>query len=170
MALANSEATKEGRLALLSAFARRFSERNGTPDAELLAYIKRLIDEVDMSAMGDTAMKIAADVLMFDPDAAIGIIEAAVKGQPRRSRMPPTLSYPFCVHGEDQAQGEGGGQGAFPHFRSSIAADCTLVRVDLRKAGCQRNNGLAIEDGAGTPCISYVLWSISNVATRASST
>lgn len=80
MALANSEATKEGRLALLSAFARRFSERNGTPDAELLAYIKRLIDEVDMSAMGDTAMKIAADVLMFDPDAAIGIIEAAVKG------------------------------------------------------------------------------------------
>lgn len=30
--------------------------------------------------MGDMAMNIAADVLIFDPDAAIGIIEAAVKG------------------------------------------------------------------------------------------
>lgn len=80
MALANSEATKESRLALLSAFARRFSERNGMPDPELLAYIKRLIDEVDLSSMGDAAISIAADVLIFDPDAAIGIIEAAVKG------------------------------------------------------------------------------------------
>lgn len=80
MALANSEATKENRLALLSAFARRLTERNGKLDPEVLEYIKRLIAEVDFSSMGDQAMKIAADVLMFDPDAAIGIIESAVKG------------------------------------------------------------------------------------------
>lgn len=80
MALANSEATKENRLALLSAFARRSSERNGKPDPEILEYIKRLIAEVDFSSMGDQAVNIAADVLMFDPDAAIGIIESAVKG------------------------------------------------------------------------------------------
>jgi len=80
MALANSEATKENRLALLSAFARRSSERNGKLDPEILEFIKRLIAEVDFSSMGDQAMAIAADVLMFDPDAAIGIIESAVKG------------------------------------------------------------------------------------------
>ncbi|CAI10629.1 hypothetical protein p2A209 (plasmid) [Aromatoleum aromaticum EbN1] len=80
MALANAEATKEDRLALLSAFARRLSERNGKLDSEIAEYIKRLIAEVDFSSMGDMAMNIAADILMFDPDAAIGIIESAVKG------------------------------------------------------------------------------------------
>lgn len=80
MALANAAATKEDRLALLSAFGRRLSERNGNLDPEIAEYIKRLIGEVDFSSMGDMAMNIAADVLIFDPDAAIGIIEAAVKG------------------------------------------------------------------------------------------
>lgn len=80
MALANAAATKEDRLTLLSAFARRLSERNGRLDTEIADYIKRLIAEVDFSSMGDMAMNIAADVLMFDPDAAIGIIESAVKG------------------------------------------------------------------------------------------
>ncbi|WP_296223699.1 hypothetical protein [Ralstonia sp. UBA689] len=80
MALANTEATKEDRLRLLSAFARRLTERNGTLEPELLSYINRLIDEVDFSALGDKAVNIAADVLMFDPDSAIGIIESAVKG------------------------------------------------------------------------------------------
>lgn len=80
MALANSEATKEDRLALLSAFARRLIERKGKIDPELLAYIRRLIAEVDFSLLGDMAVSIAADVLIFEPDAAIGIIESAVKG------------------------------------------------------------------------------------------
>lgn len=80
MALANAEATKEDRLALLSAFARRLSEQNGKLDPEVVGYIKGLISEIDFSSMGDMAINIAADVLMFDPDAAIGIIEAAVKG------------------------------------------------------------------------------------------
>ena len=80
MALANAEATKEDRLALLSAFARRLSERNGNLDTEILEYIKRLIAEIDFSSLGDMAMNIAADVLLFDQDAAIGIIESAVRG------------------------------------------------------------------------------------------
>lgn len=80
MALANAEATKEDRLALLSAFGRRVSERDGKLDSEIAQYIKRLITEIDFSPMGDMAMNIAADVLMFDPDSAIGIIESAVKG------------------------------------------------------------------------------------------
>ena len=80
MALANAEATKEGRLALLSAFARRLWERRGSLDPEILDYIRRLTSEVDFGSMGDRAMSIAADVLFFEPDVAIGIIESAVKG------------------------------------------------------------------------------------------
>jgi len=67
MALANAEATKEDRLALLSAFARRLSERNGKLDSEIAEYIKRLTAEVDFSSMGDMAMNIAADILMLRP-------------------------------------------------------------------------------------------------------
>jgi hypothetical protein len=80
LALANAEATKEDRLVLLSAFARRLTERNGKIEPELLNHIGRLIQEVNFEELGDKAVKIAADVLIFDPDAAIGIIESAVKG------------------------------------------------------------------------------------------
>ena len=80
LALANAEATKEDRLELLSAFARRVTERRGEIEPELLAYIGTLIRDVNFSDLGDKAIKIAADVLVFDADAAIGIIESAVKG------------------------------------------------------------------------------------------
>jgi hypothetical protein len=80
MALANGEATKEGRLALLAGFARRLMEKRGAIDIEIRDYIVSLISEVDFASMGDEAMKIAADVLIFDPDAAIGVIDSAVKG------------------------------------------------------------------------------------------
>jgi len=80
MALANAEATKEDRLMLLCAFARRVVERNGKVEPELLAFVGRLVQEVDFGAMGDKAIDIAADVLIFDPDTAISIIESAVKG------------------------------------------------------------------------------------------
>lgn len=80
LALANAEVTKEDRLVLLSAFARRLTERNGKIEPELLDHIGRLIQEVNFEELGDKAVEIAADVLIFDPDAAIGIIESAVKG------------------------------------------------------------------------------------------
>jgi hypothetical protein len=80
LALANAEPTKEDRLALLSTFARRLVERNGKIESELIEHIHRLIKEVDFSSLGDKAINIAANVLMFDADSAIGIIESAVKG------------------------------------------------------------------------------------------
>lgn len=86
LALANTEATKEDRLALLSTFARRLAERSGKIDPELLDYIGRLIKEVDFTSLGDKALKIAADVLIFDPDSAIGIIESAVRGSAAATR------------------------------------------------------------------------------------
>lgn len=81
LALANAEKTREDRLALLCTYARMYSERHGKPEPQLLDFLSKLIAEVDFSAMGDRAMEIAADILMFDTDAAIGIIESAVKGK-----------------------------------------------------------------------------------------
>lgn len=80
LALADAEATKEDRLVLLAAFARRLTESKGKIGLELSEYIGRLIQEVDFSQLGDKALSIAADVLIFDPDAALGIIDSAVKG------------------------------------------------------------------------------------------
>lgn len=81
LALASTEKTKEDRLGLLCTYARLYSERHGRPEPQLQEYLSKLISEVEFSAMGDKAMEIAADVLMFDADAAIGIIESAVKGE-----------------------------------------------------------------------------------------
>lgn len=81
LTLASTEKTKEDRLGLLCTYARLYSELHGKPEPQLLEYLSKLISEVDFSAMGDKAMDIAADVLMFDADAAIGIIESAVKGE-----------------------------------------------------------------------------------------
>ncbi len=60
--------------------ARRIKERYGEIDDELLSLIKKLIEQVNFSVLGDKAVKLAANVLIFDPDVAIGIIESAVKG------------------------------------------------------------------------------------------
>lgn len=81
LALASTEKTKEDRLGLLCTYARLYSQRHGQPEPQLLDYLSKQIAEVDFSAMGDKAMEIAADVLIFDADAAIGIIESAVKGE-----------------------------------------------------------------------------------------
>jgi hypothetical protein len=86
LALANAEPTKEGRLALLCTYARRLAERNGHVEQELADHIAGLVKEVDFTSLGDEAMNIASDVLIFDPDSAIGIIEMAVKGAATATR------------------------------------------------------------------------------------
>ncbi len=80
LTLANHAAVKEDRLALLATYARKFKERTGDIDPELIAVIKNLIADVNFSELGDKAIKIAANILIFDPDIAIGIIESASKG------------------------------------------------------------------------------------------
>lgn len=86
LALAKAEATKEDRLDLLCAYARRVKERYGEIDDELLSLIKNLITQVNFSDLGDKAVRLAANVLIFDPDIAIGIIESAVKGASAAAR------------------------------------------------------------------------------------
>ncbi len=97
LALANAEATKEDRLVLLSAFARRLTERNGKIEPEILDYISKLIQEVNFRDLGDKAVEIAADVLIFDPDAAIGIIESAVKGATAAARDSAYVGLSFSA-------------------------------------------------------------------------
>lgn len=80
LTLANHAAAKEDRLALLATYARRVKERTGDIDPELITVIKNLTSDVDFSELGDKAIKIAANILIFEPDVAIGIIESASKG------------------------------------------------------------------------------------------
>ncbi len=80
LTLANHSAAKDDRLALLATYARRVKERTGDIDPELLAVIKSLTAEINFSELGDKAIKIAANILIFEPDVAIGIIESASKG------------------------------------------------------------------------------------------
>ena len=86
LTLANGAAAKEDRLALLAAYARGVKERKSDVDVALLKVIKDLIGQIDFSELGDEAIKIAANVLIFDPDAAIGMIESAVKGASQSAR------------------------------------------------------------------------------------
>jgi F0F1-type ATP synthase delta subunit len=80
LTLANHAAANEDRLALLATYARRVKERTGNIDPELLTVIKTLTADLSFSELGDKAIKIAANILIFDPDVAIGIIESASKG------------------------------------------------------------------------------------------
>lgn len=81
LALANRAAAKEDRLSLLAKYARKLKERRGDVEPELLAFIKKLADEVEFRELGDKAMQIAANVLIFEPNLAIFIIEEAMKGE-----------------------------------------------------------------------------------------
>lgn len=80
LTLANHAAAKADRLALLALYARRTKERSGEMDPELLSVIKSITADIDFSELGDKAIEIAANILIFDPDVAIGIIESASKG------------------------------------------------------------------------------------------
>ena len=80
--IANSSVSKESRLSLLVTYAKRVKKVHGIVDPELLSFIKDLSSEVDFSVLGDQAVEIAADIVSFDPDLAVAIVEQAHKGQP----------------------------------------------------------------------------------------
>lgn len=77
--LANSAVSKEARLSLMVNYAKRVKEKRGAIDPELLNFIKELSNEIDFSELGDKAVEIAADIIFFDPDLAVTIIEQANK-------------------------------------------------------------------------------------------
>lgn len=79
LVLANQAAAKEARLALLVTYARRVKEKRGVVDADLVNFIKELSSEIDFAEIRDRAIEIAADILHFDADLAIKIVEQANK-------------------------------------------------------------------------------------------
>ena len=86
LTLANRALVKEDRLSLLASYARRVSEKNGKIDSELLEVIKKLVGGIEFKELGDKAIRIAANILIFDADTAIGIIEDALKGDSKAKR------------------------------------------------------------------------------------
>jgi hypothetical protein len=79
LALANRVMMKEERLSLLATYAREHKEKHGTVDPELINFIKSLASQIDFTELGDKAVEIAADVLSFDTDLAVSIVEETNK-------------------------------------------------------------------------------------------
>jgi hypothetical protein len=79
LALANRVMMKEERLSLLATYAKQHKEKNKTVDPELINFIKSLASQIDFSELGDKALEIAADVLAFDADLAVSIVEEGSK-------------------------------------------------------------------------------------------
>ena len=80
--IANSSVSKESRLSLLVTYAKRVKEIHGVVDPELLSFIKELSSEIDFTVLGDQAVEIAANIMLFDPDLAVTIVEQAYKANP----------------------------------------------------------------------------------------
>lgn len=80
LALADRAVAKDDRLALLAKYARKLKEKKGDIGTDLVDYIEKLAKEIDFAELGDKAMTIAADVLIFAPDFAVYIIDEANKG------------------------------------------------------------------------------------------
>jgi hypothetical protein len=79
LALASRVMMKEERLSLLATYAKQHKEKHGTVDPELINFIKSLASQIDFTELGDKAVEIAADMLSFDADLAVSIVEEANK-------------------------------------------------------------------------------------------
>lgn len=93
LTLASKAIAKEDRLALLAAYAKRFKEKNGTIDPELVNYIKEIAAQINFAEYGDKAMEIASDVLFVDPDLAISIVDQASKSPERAEDRDKALAH-----------------------------------------------------------------------------
>lgn len=82
LALANQASSKEDRLALLARYARRVKEKAGLVEFELTAYIAEIAKDLEFGSLGNKAVEIAADIILFDPDLAISIVERAEMDTP----------------------------------------------------------------------------------------
>lgn len=77
LAIAQRGWTREGRLQLLASYGRSLHEAGVPPDTAIRAELRKLASEVDFSAFGELAIDIACDLVVFDPDLSIGLLEKA---------------------------------------------------------------------------------------------
>lgn len=93
LALANSTASKEDRLALLATYAKKTKQKNGALEPELGSLIRQLTDEIDFAECGDKVVDIATDILFFDPDLAVSIVEKAKVGSKQNQEKDQVLAH-----------------------------------------------------------------------------
>jgi hypothetical protein len=76
IALANTRELGEHRLQLLATVASRQRSLGRPPDLVIVDEIKKLVDSIDLTTLGDLAIDVAADLLLVVPDVAAKAIEA----------------------------------------------------------------------------------------------
>jgi hypothetical protein len=79
LSLANQAKIKEDRLALLATYSKGIKEKGGILDNTLATSIKDMATDIDFTEHPDRAVEIASDILFFDPDLAIEIVDKANK-------------------------------------------------------------------------------------------
>lgn len=77
--LANDAMLKEDRLRLLATYCKGVKGRGYAIDSTIVNIIRQIAGEIDFSADPDTAVEVAADILSFEPDLAIEIVQKANK-------------------------------------------------------------------------------------------
>jgi hypothetical protein len=77
--LATDAMLKEDRLRLLATYCKGVKGKGGVIDSTIMSVIRQLSGEIDFAEHPDTAVGIAADILFFEPDLAIDIVERANK-------------------------------------------------------------------------------------------
>lgn len=77
--LSNEAMLREDRLRLLSTYCKGIKRKGGTVDTTIVDFIRKLAAEIDFGEQPDNAMEIAANILFFEPDLAIEIVEKANK-------------------------------------------------------------------------------------------
>lgn len=79
LALASQAVAKDDRLSLLATYCKGVKKKSGGTDANLLSHIKELTAEIDFTENPDKAVEIASDIIFFDADLALEIVEKANK-------------------------------------------------------------------------------------------
>lgn len=79
LAIANHAAIKDDRLSLLATYCKGIKKKFAGVDSNLLSLIKELTAEIDFSENPDKAVEIASDIVFFDADLALEIVERANK-------------------------------------------------------------------------------------------
>jgi hypothetical protein len=85
VALASSAVLKQDRLRLLAALCRAKKQNGRSVEEELLDQIKTLLNEVDIRELGDKAMDLAVDLMLFLPEKAINVVERMAKSPDGKS-------------------------------------------------------------------------------------
>lgn len=75
MAIANNNFLKEDRLIALSIIARHEYELNGCVSSDLVSEIEIMCEQIDIHSMGESVFEISSNLIAYDPELAIKLIE-----------------------------------------------------------------------------------------------